>query len=346
MPQNMDAKSKYIIEDGHKIIDCIANETTFATESISEASAILERIIKETQGLLILDFLDASDWDCLTKVDCDVENNVLALYWHMPTTDLEFNKSRKMVFGWDIACVIMKFQYMEFVRDKNGKTIGIILQGYTFPSKEAQKYLSGKGINVVNQNEEGLYATEIWGKNNETISYVRAIKSPLYSFWIIPKSLAHLSPLYSSFLLYRHSINRIIQTTEYAYNKFIELSTDNTTLQREIRVREQRSKVNIIRQEAESLLKLIVCYYQQTTFGDDALSKITKYDHAEIGDLSNKVKKCLGDDEDIKKQVNEIARIANLYSHDSGNPIVVEDVNNLVSNIMALGSIFSQRLNR
>lgn len=337
----MDTQSKYIIESGHEIIDRIANETNFATDSIADATAILGRVIKETKGLLIVDFLDASDWDCLADVKCNINNNILTLYWRVPETDSEINNSRKMALSWDYLNI--KFQHMRIAQDKNGKAVGIMLQGYSYPVKEARKNLSENGIDDVVIIEDRMFASELQGTKNGIIHNVTTIKTPVVSMWIIPKSLGCISAVDSSLILYRDNLNRIERILKYAFVELTNLCSSGNSLEREIRIIEQRSKVNIIRQEVEALFKLIVCYKQQHTY-EEPIKKLTKY-AIEIGDLQRPVLDFFDGIDGVNQMIREVVDTVNLYSHDSGNPILERDFITLSKHLRDLIGLFKQKLN-
>lgn len=62
------------IEEGDKIFTEVANTVTWTTtQSLEEAKQLLEKLRIETEGLVIVDFLDAGNWDCIDGIEVDNE---------------------------------------------------------------------------------------------------------------------------------------------------------------------------------------------------------------------------------------------------------------------------------
>lgn len=95
--------------------------------------------MEQTNGWVIVDFLDADNWDCIRKFEVDKQNNLIWFYWQIPSDDPIKETMKRMVFPLGYYGMCLKFDNVKFVRDKHNRCIGIILNGYTIRERNVKK---------------------------------------------------------------------------------------------------------------------------------------------------------------------------------------------------------------
>lgn len=74
------------------------------------------------KGLVIVDFLDADNWDNIKGVRVNLEQGLLFVYWKIPRTfeDPLLEEMEKMVFPLDSYGFVVRFKQMKFftIKDK------------------------------------------------------------------------------------------------------------------------------------------------------------------------------------------------------------------------------------
>lgn len=269
-----------------------------------EAVSLLERIIHETRGLAILDFIDYGGWDKISSVSYDENDNVFHLYWHENGQEGKRGSSR------DGLC----FVFQELVTYSNDSLSGIFFRGYSIKKNKIRKILSNHGDDLTIEKNRNFFC-----EFKRTVNFVkesfRFLNSPIYSFAIIPKNTI-LKPSDSQELLFemnfQYCIDRLrnrqvqlLQTDQYDCDTICE-------------------KANTGRRYFEFVLKIECCLVEHHVsflgFEKTKEAKFKKeYNKMMLGDL----KGVLLDfkPENRQKALGEIVQISNKLSHDSGEEI-------------------------
>ena len=108
---------------------------------------------------------------------------------------------------------------------------------------------------------------------------------------------------------------------------------DNDKLSAEEQRKVVKSAAHEMRTVAESLFKLIMCYHQEEH-------------HYTVGNLTGPLKKTIYKYDFEQERIDEIPRLANDLSHDSGNPVDFKDLGSLYADIIYFISDFKSHLGR
>lgn len=231
-----------------------------------------------------------------------------------------------MVFPFDYYALVVKFRNVRFLRNKNGKCVGFVVNGYTLKDKEVKRYVKSdgwteKGYDNVSSFFSSAYVREQGG----LYEHARVMTTPITSFWIFPKMLM-LSANDSEQLLYSYNIDGLESTLSRSGKKLTEII--NQHLPKDEEDEEIKNEGNRVRRVAEALFKLILCFYQ------DRCRLVQKnYNDRLLGDVTSPLKKHVYKDADDETKIGEITRIANDLSHDTGNPVNYADLMLLSLNI-------------
>lgn len=149
------------------------------------------------------------------------------------------------------------------------------------------------------------------------------MNTPISSFWIIPKCLK-IHPQDSEKLLYMFGAEKCEKELRAAFIKTKKLNK----LSGEVQRREIKAVAHSMRTVAESLFKLILCFYQEKY-----QYEVRNYDDLKLGDLTKPLKNTIYKQGFEQERINEIPRLANDLSHDSGNPVELKDLSMLFMDI-------------
>ena len=116
---------------------------------------------------------------------------------------------------------------------------------------------------------------------------------------------------------------------------------DNDKLSAEEQRKVVKSAAHEMRTVAESLFKLIMCYHQE-----EHHYTVGNYDDLKLGNLTGPLKKTIYKYDFEQERIDEIPRLANDLSHDSGNPVDFKDLGSLHADIIYFISDFKSHLGR
>ena len=167
------------------------------------------------------------------------------------------------------------------------------------------------------------------------------MNTPISSFWIIPKRL-NIHPQDSEKLLYMYGVEKCENNLKIAYNNAKKLNKASTEEQR----KKIKASAHDMRTVAESLFKLIVCFYQKELPQKGYNYKVRDYNLSMLGDLAVPLKNTIFIQDIERSRINEITTIANDLSHDSGNPVRFEDLTTLFDDITYFIEDFESRIMR
>lgn len=283
---------------------------------IETAEIFFVDFMKQTKGCVIVDFLDTANWDCIRKVEVDKQNGLIWFYWQIPSDDPVEEEIRKMVFPLGYYGMCMKFDNVRFVKEKGNRCIGIIVNGYTIRERSVIRFAQNGGWNAKIDNASSFFSMNVVREKDGVCQHWRFMKTPISSFWIIPKCL-NVHPQDSEKLLYMSGVEKCKKELNIALDKTKELDKLGKEEQRRV----IKTAGHDIRTVAESLFKLVMCFYHEECQHDKK-----DYDKWMIGKLTGPLKKDVYKQDHEQKMFEYIYRITNDLSHDSGNPVDLKDL--------------------
>ena len=326
-----------VVEHGLYYFQEFADLYNDSVEDINTAELFFNDFMNETNGWVIMDFLDTDNWDRIKKIEVDKQNGLVWFYWQIPSGDPVDEYMMRMVFPLGYYGMCLKFDNVRFVKDKRDKCIGIIVNGFTIREKNIKGFAKNGGWEIKNINAgESFFSTSLIREKDGVFQHWRFINSPISSFWIIPKKL-NIHPQDSEKLLYLFGANKCEKDIKTAMCKVKGLVKLGSEEQRKV----IKSAAHDMRTAAESLFKLILCFYQE-----DHHYKLGNYDDLLIGTLTGPLKKTIYTQDFEQEKINEIPRLANDLSHDSGNPVNIKDLGLLWGDISYFISDFKLRIKR
>ena len=100
---------KEILERGLENFQYLADKYEGTVNDIDAAEKFFEDFMLKTEGDVILDMIDAANWDCIRKIEVDKQNGLVWLCWQVLDKDPEVNYMRKMAFPFDYHGLCLKF---------------------------------------------------------------------------------------------------------------------------------------------------------------------------------------------------------------------------------------------
>lgn len=284
----------------------------------------LKDFMEQTNGWVIVDFLDTDNWDCIRKIEVDKQNKLIWFYWQIPSGDPIKEKMKRMVFPLEYYGMCLKFDNVKFVQDNHNRCIGIILNGYTIRERDVKRFAQYGGWEIKGfDTENSFFSMNIVRRKDDVFQHWRFMNTPISSFWIIPKCL-NIHPQDSEKLLYMFGVEKCEKELMVAFNKTKRLKK----LRGEVQRREIKAVAHSMRTVAESLFKLILCFYQEKY-----QYEVRNYDDLKLGNLTKPLKNTIYKQGFEQERINEIPRLANDLSHDSGNPVELKDLSMLFMDI-------------
>lgn len=305
--------------EGHKIFEEVAKSVNWTeTKSILEATELLETLKKKTNGLVIVDFLDAVNWDCIDGIEADIENGFLMIHWHdyRKTFENDSDKELRMLaFPASLYSLLIKFKELRIVKTKNSPVF--LLRGFALKDKEIRSYLGNDNPDFkVLDNNDNFSKMAIRKVDSQFETY-DCLNTPIFSMIILPRNIAGTA--YDS---------KIALLTYNLKDSLFRLNKVQKELDREDLIDEDLicEKANSVRRIFEFVLKVELCYrYRQLSVKKD-------YSELMLGDLMNLVKPY--NEGSINDMLKSITIWSNELSHESGKPISREKA--LAVNIMAI----------
>ena len=306
---------------------------------INAAEKFFDDFMRETEGSIILDYLDTDNWDCVRKVEVDKPNGLIWFYWQVLDKDPIVNEMRKMAFPLDNYGMCLKFDKVRFIRGKRNKCLGICIYGFTIREKKVESYAKADGWDIKGKNtDESFFSISVVREKNKTYQHWRFMTTPICSFWLIPKGLG-INPQDSEKFLYQIGLAQCEENLKEALDRLKGLNKLTPEDQRRL----LKAVGNEMRNAAESLFKLILCFHQEKYHFKVAN---TNYDDMKLGILTGPLKNTIYTSDFEKERLSDIPRIANDLSHDSGNPVSIKDAGLLYISIMYFVSDFKESIRR
>lgn len=328
-----------VMSKGLELFTEFANIYGESINYIKDADRFFVDFMNETKGEVIVDFLDSDNWDCIEDVKFDHEKGLIYLLFRQPLTDPEERAMRKIVFPFDTYGIILKFSNIRFVHDKNQKYFAVVINGYTLKDNEINEFIASDDCDKFKKDDNSsFFSTDFIREKGGLTESMRIIKTPITSFWIIPKMLP-LHPQDSEKLLYLYNLDKLEKQIKQSFEK-LNKEVKNQ-MSKEAKDDTIKTSGHKMRRVAEGLFKLIMCFYQKE-FG----FKPQSYNKRLLGDAISPLKKSIYESDVNKDHLGTIARIANDLSHETGNPVTMTDVVELYVWLNYFISDFRNRISR
>lgn len=315
-----------VIKNGFVFFQEFADIYGDSINNIDALDFFMKDFMSETQGQVIVDMLDADNWDCIRGYSIDKSKSMLYLYWQLKETDEELKKMRQMAFPLDVYGLAIHFKNIQFVKDKKNICFAICLNGYTILEADIRKQLKtfDPAKSLVYDNKS-FFSTSYVRLDVNPTEDMRIMKTPIKSFWLLPKGIG-MHPQKSEELLYLLNLQECETMVKEAMNdceKTIQKHKNNDTeVEKAIKV-----AGNQMRQANENLFKLMMCYYQEEfNFKPDS------YNDRLLGDVTGPIKKYIYTSADDATKINKITNIANKCSHFTGLPVTIAELMELFVN--------------
>ena len=315
-----------IIENGSKIF-----QKLFADIGASEIVDLkvldnfLGNLLKETKGLVILDFLDSGNWDCLDSYEIDFENEFLTLKWRTLENEPNSQYYKGSRIKLSFSSILIHFKDLQIKNHKNFPFI--TLRGYSIKPNEALAYYKKQGYSVEKvKYKRRNFSTEFTVDKDEYIEECDCYDTPIYSIMIIPKDTAN-SARFSTKMLFLYNYEKSMERLNRIHSSFRRESLSEDEI---------CEKSNTIRRIFEYILKVECCYereFNKEAFWGESLDSdhfIFRSDYADasLGELIRIIKVVKGEDEVVK--MNKIVRLSNELSHDSGKKVTITKARELL----------------
>lgn len=330
-------KNWEVVEHGLDFFQEFADIYGDTINDIETAERFFKDFMEQTEGWVIVDFLDTDNWDCIRKVEVDKQNGLIWFYWQIPSGDPFEEKIRKMVFPLGYYGMCLKFDNVRFLIGKRNRCFGIIVNGYTIRERNIKGFTKNGGWEIKGMDAtSSFFSTSVVREKDGVFQHWRFMNTPISSFWIIPKQL-NVHPQDSEKLLYIHGVEKCEKNLKLALEK----TKGVDKLGKEEQRKEIKTAAHDMRTVAESLFKLIMCFHQEKY-----QYKVSNYDDLMLHNLTGPLKKTIYKQDFEQNRIDEIPRLANDLSHDSGNPVDFRNLGTLYTDITFFVSDFKSRIMR
>lgn len=330
-------KNWEVVEHGLDFFQEFADIYGDTINDIETAERFFKDFMEQTEGWVIVDFLDTDNWDCIRKVEVDKQNGLIWFYWQIPSSDPLEEKMRKMVFPFGYYGMCLKFDNIRFLKGKRNRCFGIIVNGYTIRERNIKGFTKNGGWEIKGMDAtSSFFSTSVVREKDGVFQHWRFMNTPISSFWIIPKQL-NVHPQDSEKLLYIHGVEKCEKNLKLALEK----TKGVDKLGKEEQRKEIKTAAHDMRTVAESLFKLIMCFHQEKY-----QYKVSNYDDLMLHNLTGPLKNTIYKQVFEQNRIDEIPRLANDLSHDSGNPVDFRNLGTLYTDITFFVSDFKSRIMR
>lgn len=326
-------------KDGIELFTRFANEYGEKIEDSHTAEKFFNDFFKEAEGCINIDCLDADNDDRIECVKFDHDEGMMRLCTRIPEENMEIRKMRKMIFPFDVYSFLICFKNIHFIRTKDWKCLAIVVNGYTMKKKKIQSFAKKDNYTIKKYDEKSSFFTSnLVREKNGVYEYIRAMKTPITSFWIIPKRFI-INAQESERYLYLYNTESLEERLKSCIQKL--KSQIKTTKDKEDIDDFIKMYGNQIRTIAEAFFKLVTCFYHKKF---DFKGKDKEYNDRLLGDLISPLKKQVYTSTDDELHLSTIVRVANELSHDSGLPVKITDIDELYKWLRYYISDFKEKI--
>jgi hypothetical protein len=309
------------IKSGSVIFKNLSEE--FGGKSITQLPEIekfFSQLIENTDGFVILDFLDTANWDKIESFNIDEESGVLTLIWHNYREAEESDEDkelRQMVFPASLYSLGIAVNSIVPISGK--KSAIFLLNGFAKTQKEIKKLYKVEGSDF-KLYDNSFFEKRIVRKVDNDWEVTDFHCTPIFSLAIIPKK-SGLSSFDSKKILYQYNIQEALKRVALVVESLDKIESSDHDLICE--------KVNTARRVLEFVLKIECCYRDIEVKGN--------YSQILLGPLLNCVKRSR--DEEFNTMFGKMAELLNEFSHDSGKAIELGKAKVAYSLVMAYAKL-------
>lgn len=295
--------SNYPIDQSAQIFRELADR--FGDKPITDHKKILDlfaELERRLGGLVILDFLDMSNWDKIEGYHIDPATGILTLVWHdyrNAGESIEEKEMRQMAFPASLyACALQLNSVVPII----GKSVAVfLLNGFAKTEKEI-KAIYRPSADELKVLDNSFFEKRVVRKADGHFEVIDFHCTPLFSLAIVPKQ-SGIGSHHSKDILYSFNIRNALARIQATIASLESLGPSESD--------EIAEKVNTVRRIMEFLLKVECCSRELK------LSK--NYSQVLLGDLIAQVRPHR--EQSVQALLGKFAELANEFSHDSGKPI-------------------------
>lgn len=237
--------------EGFKIFNEVIEATPWRrTKSPEQALEFLQRLLKATDGILIVDFLDAACFDYLTWVDFDDKSGILQLCWrHNHQRDLRALtlEDEGRFHSSTYSCLI---QFRELSIERSGKCPIVTIGGYTLHKGTINDLLSVQGKKVELYDRLDNFTAHALRMRGDAWEKFMVMDTPIFCLNILPKGRLMAANDSTEWLL-QYNIGRALERM---------LAIQDQIKSPHFDLEELDQKMNNVRSLLESVLKIELCY--------------------------------------------------------------------------------------
>lgn len=267
----------------------------------TDIRAFFDELLKLTNGLVIVDFLDTASWDVIEKYALS-DDGLLDLTWHdyrEKQERPEEKKLREFIFPGDRHALALYVDSIIPIAGTHGAIF--LINSYSKTEKEIRALYS-KNADDFHYEDASFFEKRVLRRTSGLLEFIDFHCTPIYSLALIPKRTG-IKSHDSRFILYRFNCEQSLARLEKVSSALQALG---------LRDRDEISaSVVTARRVFEFVLKVECCY---------AELEVTKsYSGMLLGDLMTVVKR--GKDDKVRAELGRIAELANNFAHDTGKPV-------------------------
>lgn len=289
------------IKDGdiifQKILKMLANKEV--SRSIDDLELLLNGLMDDAKGKIIIDFMDSGNWDMIDGFSIDKKTKIVQIHWHDFRDKNNEEDMIRLVFPAELYSLLFHFQSIKIIASSSFPAF--LIQGYALSDKEVRKYLS-TNAEEFELEEKNNFSKNAYSKINGKWQAIKVLNTPIHSMLILPKN-SGLDVSDSKEILFMFNLDECLRRLE-AVKEEVERVDDYD-------IDQICEKANTLRRILENSLKIELC------FRDITLNK--GYSQLLLGDLIAKVKSFY--DEKFQVIFGRMVSLSNELSHDSGKPI-------------------------
>lgn len=125
--------------DGIKLFTDYADVYGDSINDTRTAEKFFKEFLTKTGGSVNVDYLDSDNDDRISAVDYDHDEGFIRICTRIPETDSEMRAMRKIALSFDTYSILVRLKNIRFVRVKDNKCIGVVVNGFTVHRKGYRK---------------------------------------------------------------------------------------------------------------------------------------------------------------------------------------------------------------
>lgn len=309
------------IKSGNVIFKNLSNK--FGNKNITQLPEIekfFSQLIEDTDGWVILDFLDTTNWDKIEAFNINKENGVLTLIWYNYREIKETDKEKELRKIYSLGIAVKSI-----VPIAGEKSAVFLLNGFAKNEREIKKLYKLEGADF-DLYDNGFFKKRVVRKVDNKWEVTDFHCTPIFSLAIIPKN-SGLDSFDSKKLLYQYNVQEALKRIVLVIDSLDQVDPSDHDLICE--------KVNTARRVFELILKIECCYR-------DVKVK-ENYSQILLGPLLSYVKRSR--DGEFGTMFGKMAKLLNEFSHDSGKEIVLGKSQVACMLVMVYAKLFQLEIN-